>query len=148
MIRVKTIMAIVVIVVIIANVCSARAQNRDQGTAVGIQFGHPGNVGLSLRFDKIAIGAAWRLGDKGYLHVTADYWLLKNKLVKNVDWYLGPGVNLGIGDPFLLGVRLPVGLQWMPAKQLEIFGELAPCFYLLNETKFDINAAIGIRYIL
>ncbi|MCX6139620.1 MAG: hypothetical protein NTX15_02125 [Candidatus Kapabacteria bacterium] len=144
----KTILTVWVIIGVITTGVCASAQNRDQGTGVGIQFGYPGNVGLSLRFDQIALGAAWRLGDNGYLHLTADYWLLKKKLVKNVDWYLGPGVNIGIGDPFILGVRLPIGLQWMPAKQLEIFGELAPCFYLLKETKFDVNAAIGIRYIL
>jgi hypothetical protein len=120
---------------------------RDGGTAAGIQFGYPGNVGLSLRFDRIAVGAAWNFGDNGYLHVTADYWLLKNNLAKNLDWYLGPGVNLGVGDPFALGVRLPIGLQWIPADHIEIFGEAAPCLWLIDAVDFDFNGAVGIRYI-
>ncbi len=120
---------------------------QDGGTAVGVQFGYPGNVGLSMRFDRIAIGAAWHLGDNGYLHVTADYWLLKSTIVKNLDWYLGPGVNLGIGDPFAFGVRLPIGLQWIPFKHLELFGEVAPCLWLINAVDLDFNGAVGIRYI-
>ena len=58
-------------------------------TGIGVQFGEPGNVGLSLRFDNIAIGAGWKLGDNGYLAVDADYWLMKNNLAKQprlVPW--------------------------------------------------------------
>ncbi|MBK7032291.1 MAG: hypothetical protein IPI24_08795 [Ignavibacteria bacterium] len=128
-------------------VAPVMAGNNDGSTAAGIQFGYPGNVGLSLRFDRIAIGAAWHVGDNGYVHVTADYWLLKSSLAKNLDWYLGPGVNLGLGNPFALGVRLPVGLQWIPAEHLEIFGEVAPCLWLIDAVDLNINGAVGIRYI-
>lgn len=131
----------------VVTITPAIAGNADGSTAAGIQFGYPGNVGLSLRFDRIAIGAAWHLGDNGYLHVTADYWLLKNKIAKNLDWYLGPGVNLGIGDPFALGVRLPIGLQWIPVEHLEIFGEVAPCLWVIDAVDLDFNGAVGIRYI-
>ncbi|MBK7185687.1 MAG: hypothetical protein IPH85_07110 [Ignavibacteria bacterium] len=73
--------------------------------------------------------------------------LLKNNLAKNLDWYLGPGVNLGLGNPFALGVRLRVGLQWIPAEHLEIFGEVAPCLWLIDAVDLNINGAVGIRYI-
>ncbi len=126
----------------------AKAENTGDGTAIGVQFGYPGNVGLSLRFERVAIGAAWRLGGSGYLHVTADYWLVKEGVATNLDFYVGPGLNLGIADPFILGIRLPVGLQWMPARSVEIFGVVAPRLYVIPKTDFDMNAAIGIRFVL
>jgi len=115
-------------------------------TGIGIQFGEPGNVGLSLRFDNIAIGAAWGFGDNGYLHVTADYWLLKNNIATKLDWFLGLGADLGIGDPFTVAARVPIGLQWMPAKDWEIFGQVAPGLKLINEVDFYFGGAVGVRY--
>ncbi len=146
--RVRSIVLVAACITTFFAAGSARAAGGDEGTAIGIQFGYPGNVGLSLRLNNIAIGASWHLGDQGYLHTSIDYWMLHNRLAKDVNWYLGPGINLGIGDPFGLGVRLPVGLQWIPAKNLEIFGELAPSLWLIETTDFDINAAVGIRYVL
>lgn len=115
-------------------------------TGVGIQFGEPGNVGLSLRFDNIAIGAGWKIGDNGYLAVDADYWLLKNNLANKLDWFLGVGVGARLGDPFRLAVRVPIGLQFMAAKEWEIFGQLAPALQLINEVDFEFGGAIGVRY--
>ena len=43
---------------------SARAE-----TAIGAVFGYPGNVGLSLRFDRTPIGAAW---SSDFFHATID----------------------------------------------------------------------------
>ncbi len=117
-------------------------------TGIGIQFGHPGTVGLSLRFDNIPIGAAWRFGNSGYLHTTVDVWLLKENLAEHLDWYLGPGVDLGIGDPFLFAARVPVGLQWFPAERIEVFGQLAPGLQIINKSAFYFAGAIGIRFIL
>ena len=117
-------------------------------TGIGIQFGEPGNVGLSLRFDQIAIGAGWAFGDNGYLAIDADYWVLKKDLATNLDWFVGVGAGLRLGDPFRLSARVPVGLQWMPAKQWEIFGQLAPALQIINKIDFEFGAAVGVRFIL
>jgi hypothetical protein len=116
-------------------------------TGLGLQFGDPLNVALSARFDDIAIGAGWRFGDGGYLVADIDYWLLKNDLAKDLDWYLGPGVGVLIGDPFRLNIRGVLGLQWMPAKQWEIFGQVAPYLQLINELQLRVGGAVGVRYI-
>ena len=137
---------VLVLAVMMASLAVA-APSLNAETGVGIQFGEPGNVGLSLRFDNIAIGAAWGFGDNGYLHVTADYWLMKNDLAKNLDWFLGLGADVGIGDPFTLAARVPIGLQWMPAKDWEIFGQVAPGLQIINEVDFYFGGAIGVRYI-
>lgn len=124
---------------------SAPSLKADNG--IGIQFGEPGNVGLSLRFDVFAIGASWDLGDDGYLHLTFDNWLLKNDVAKKLDWYLGVGVDAGIGDPFNLALRVPIGLQWMPDKKWEIFGQVAPGFQIIDKSGFYFGGAVGVRYI-
>jgi len=117
-------------------------------TALGIQFGTPGNVGLSLRFDRVSIGAAWQLGNDGYLHTTIDYWAIKSPLGSKVDWFLGPGVDLGLRNPFLLAIRIPIGLQWMPSKDWEIFGDVAPSLQVIDASKFYVAGTIGLRYVL
>lgn len=126
--------------------CAASAPTANAETGVGIQFGEPGNVGLSLRFDNFAIGAAWGLGDNGYLHVTADNWLIKDDLARKLDWFLGLGVDVGIGDPFRLAFRVPIGLQWMPEKEWEIFGQFAPGVWLIDDVDLYLGGAIGVRY--
>jgi hypothetical protein len=136
----------VLLMMAVVAACVASAPTANAETGVGIQFGEPGNVGLSLRFDNIAIGAAWGFGDNGYLHVTADYWLMKNDLAKNLDWFLGLGADLGIGDPFTVAARVPIGLQWMPAKDWEIFGQVAPGLKVIDEVDFYFGGAIGVRY--
>lgn len=123
------------------------ANNGASGTAVGIQFGSPGNVALSLRFSQLAIGAGWKLGDNGYLVLDIDYWLLHSELAKNLNWFVGPGVGLGIGDPFTLAIRVPIGLQWMATKNIEVFGQLAPAFQVIDATDFKLGGAVGVRYV-
>jgi len=122
------------------------SSNATAETGVGLQFGEPGNVGLSLRFDNIAIGAGWKVGDNGYLAIDADYWLLKNNLANKLDWFLGVGIGARLGDPFRMAVRVPIGLQFMAAKEWEIFGQLAPALQLINEVDFEFGGAIGVRY--
>jgi len=115
-------------------------------TGVGIQFGEPGNVGLSLRFDNIAIGAGWNLGNNGYLAVDADYWIGDSRLANKLDWFWGVGVGARLGDPFRLSVRVPIGLQFMPAKEWEIFRQLAPALQVIDKLDFEFGGAIGVRY--
>lgn len=130
-------------VVIMTSAFTAKAD-----TGIGIQFGHPGNVGLSLRFDNLAIGAAWGFGGNGYIHASIDYWMLKNNLATNLDWFLGPGVDVGIGEPFTLAVRVPIGLQWMATEKIEVFGLVAPGLKLIDKTDFYFAGTVGVRFIL
>ena len=121
-------------------------QQAQAETGVGIQFGEPGNVGLSLRFENIAVGAAWSFAGDGYLAVDADYWIIKENLAKNLDWFLGPGVGIRLGDPFRLAIRGVPGLQWKPAPEWEIFGQVAPALQIINEIDFEFGGAVGVRY--
>ena len=122
-------------------------------TALGLQFGTPTNVALSLRFDQFpVIGLGWSFSSNGYIAITLDYWMLHNKINKSFFWYIGPGANiyLPINSSHKLGIglRAPVGLQWIPTKHLEVFGELAPYLNFIPDLTLSIQASIGFRYIL
>ena len=121
-------------------------------TAIGAVFGYPGNVGLSLRFNNMPIGAAW---SEDFVHATIDMWMVKKPLGTNnedLDWYFGPGADLGLplddDEEFFLAIRAPLGLQLMATPKIELFGEVAPGIQVLDETDFYIAGAAGIRFVL
>lgn len=60
--------------------------------------------------------------------LTGDYWLFHQGLASIFDMYAGVGGYIGLPNPFILGVRVPVGLQaWILGKDfLELFLEVAP----------------------
>jgi hypothetical protein len=124
----------------------------DDGTAaVGLVFGYPGNVGLSLRFGNVPINLAW---SQDYLHGTVDYWVLKEPLSTDaaLSLYIGPGLDAGIplddSEDFDLAVRVPIGLQWMVTERVETFAELAPGIQVVDEVDFYWAGALGIRIVL
>jgi hypothetical protein len=121
-------------------------------TGLGLQFGTPTNVALSFRKDMFPIiGLGWNFSDNGYLAATIDYWILHKKIDKPLYWYVGAGANiyLPINSSHKLGIglRAPVGLQWIPAKHFEIFGELAPYLNFIPDLNLSIQASIGFRYL-
>ena len=140
----KTLVAIAVLALAALPVSSARAE-----TAVGAVFGYPGNVGLSVRFDRTPINAAW---SSDFFHGTLDKWMSKKNLGERLDWYWGPGIDAGIplddAEEFFLAARVPFGLQFMLSPKIETFGEIAPGFQFLDNTDFYWASNVGIRFVL
>lgn len=131
----------------LAGMGTARAE-----TAIGAVFGYPGNVGLSLRFDRTPIGVAW---SSDFVHGTADMWLKKTAMKDGngqLSWYYGPGVDAGIplddAEEFFLAGRFPFGLQFMATPKWELFGELAPGIQILHDVDFYWAGSAGIRMVL
>ena len=140
------------IVILTATVLALATQGEAHAeTAVGAVFGYPGNVGLSVRFDRTPISAAW---SSDFIHGTIDTWVSKKPLPDSPRWawYYGPGLDLGIpledSEDFFLAIRVPVGLQFMLSPKLETFGEVAPGLQLLDETDFYWSSSVGIRFLL
>ena len=126
---------------------------------VGIILGDP--TGISALFnERVALGVAWDV--ERHFHAHADVWLLNEVLEPPVEWFLGVGGKMKVfttdtkGPPwaedeepdteFGIGARVPVGLQWYPIPELEVFGEIAPGLQVLPATRFDVDAGIGVRY--
>ena len=131
-----------------------------------------GGVMLTVKFDDapyLAIGADfWQWG--GYVGMTADWWLINNKIAGPLYWYLGVGPYLGMrwyntnywgsmyGNPpsfgFNVGVRVPIGLHVFPEKWFECFLEFAPSagvgFWAFDGTAvypdWHLQGSLGVRF--
>jgi len=117
---------------------------------IGIVLGEP--TGLSYKTGNLAIGLGWSFAStNNRIDATADWWLINDQLIERVDWYLGAGIKLGLNinnnnDIFNIGLRVPIGVQWWPVDQLELFAEIAPGILLVPATDPDMGAGLGLRY--
>ena len=113
---------------------------------IGLVFGEP--TGFSYKAGNLAIGLGWSFAsDKNRIDATIDWWLINKDFVETLDWYLGVGIKGKFGtDTVGVGVRVPIGIQWWIADELELFAELAPGISLFPDTNPDLSGGIGLRY--
>ena len=61
--------------------------------------------------------------------------------------YFGLGLKLGFGNDVHIGIRVPIGLNYMfDEVPIDIFVEVAPGLQLVPATAFDIDGGLGARY--
>ena len=124
------------------------------GWGIGVILGEP--TGISLKFwngrtTAIDAAAAWSFKGEEKLHLHMD-WLFHNfKLLKvqrgKLPLYLGIGGRVKFEEETRVGVRIPVGVCFIPRDiPIDVFLEIVPILDLAPETHFDMNASIGIRY--
>ncbi len=114
---------------------------------VGVILGAPTGVSV-LVGNRVALAAAWNLPSER-VHFHGDVWMLRQKLVDPLDWYLGLGGKMQLkpaGDSLRVGVRVPLGVQWYALPRLELFGEIVPGMQLVPSTGFDLDAGVGVRF--
>ena len=143
---------------------------QSSGFGAGIILGEPTGISLKgwISGDKAIDGAvAWSLREGAYFSIHADYLFHNMDLIKlakgKLPLYYGPGLRMRSwnghrywnhghwhdhdGNRTSLGIRFPVGLDYLPAKgPVDIFLELVPGLDLIPATDFDITGAIGARY--
>jgi len=99
-------------------------------------------VGMSLKKD----------GENSSLVILADWWLAQGNLIRFVNYYVGPGVFIGLSsNASTMGLRVPVGINCYPIKPLEIFLELAPAMAILvpdgvSFPDWGLQAGFGFRF--
>lgn len=133
---------------------TADAQNRYSNTELGIILGEPTGISLKMwQSDNTAYdaGFAWSFSGQGSIHVHADYlrhnWLDINE--GDLALYYGLGARLLIRDDPKIGVRVPIGMQYMiPNSRLSVFFEVAPLMDLIPDTSFEVNGGLGLRIFL
>ncbi len=119
-------------------------------TGIGLVVGEP--TGITFKTDNLVIGIGWSFAAADdRIDATVDWWLVNENLTEILDWYLGAGAKVRLNlnqntDTINVGLRIPIGVQWWPAKELEVFAEIAPGLLLFPATDFDISAGIGLRY--
>jgi hypothetical protein len=97
---------------------------------------------------------AWSFGAFGersavYLH--ADYLFHNFNLIKvekgQFPVYCGIGVRAMLASNVGVGVRVPVGLEYILANApFDIFLEVVPVLDVVPSTSFWVNAGLGVRY--
>jgi hypothetical protein len=119
---------------------------------IGFMVGQPS--GITFRYNNfpvLTVGYSFFTGEQ-WINGSLDYWFLNNPIKGQFKYYVGIGGNLGIytdsNTPIRLGARVPVGLQWIPAELIEVFIEAAPGFRILPSPDFDIQAGLGIRFLI
>lgn len=127
------------------------------GIAAGIQplGGLPGsNIMLSLRVPQIPflMGLGFSLGTQDFsFGLTGDWWMATGGLFSFVKYYIGPGFYAGYGNGFILGGRLPIGINAYPLKNIELFLEVAPTLAIafadpIRFPEFGLQGAFGVRF--
>ena len=113
---------------------------------IGGIAGYDQPTGVTFKIDNFPIvSLGWSITGN-WISGTVDYWILNEKLERNILWFAGVGVKTSMGKSIGLTFRVPVGIQWYFMPSFELFGELAPGFAILPESKFDFSGGIGLRY--
>jgi hypothetical protein len=142
--------------------CFGTLSAQTRGFGIGVILGEP--TGLSMKFwtssnTAVDIAAAWSFINGSAVHVHADYLYHNFKLVKldydTLPFYIGIGGRIKFNEhddeenenDIHLGVRIPVGLEFLPSKiSFDFFIEIAPLLDLIPNTDFGFNGGIGFRY--
>jgi hypothetical protein len=127
---------------------------QEEGFGLGIILGEP--TGISFKawagYRSAFIGAAaWSFGNEDSLHMHLDYVFHNFRLIKLerdfLPVYFGLGVRVKSEKDVRIGVRIPLGLNYMfENAPLDIFVELVPVFDLTPRTDLYFNGGVGIRY--
>ena len=145
---------IIIVIFSAVNLASAQSQATKGNFGLGVMFGEP--TGLSGKLwtshtNALDFGLAWSFINDNSITMTSDYLFHQYNLLKvdqgSLPFYYGIGGRLLLGNQAKLGVRIPVGLNYLFANDpIGVFFEVAPVLDLVPSTRFDVNGGIGIRY--
>ena len=92
------------------------------------------------------------------IHIHADYLIHNYNAIRSRERlavYYGPGVMFNFGDSyyrdryddFLMGIRVPIGLDWIHRQQhFNVFVEIAPVLLIVPRLNLLFNGGLGGRY--
>jgi len=127
---------------------------QDSGFGLGIILGEPTGVSFKNwvgRREAFDVAVAWSFEGEGAIHIHTDY-LFHNFRLFNIEkgdlvLYYGIGARVKTVDKTQVGVRIPLGLSYLFAKDpIEIFFELGPIMNLTPKTLFRMTTGVGVRY--
>lgn len=125
-----------------------------KGQELGVRFGN-GTVG------DVAVDAVFSLGEFSRVHANLAFgndqigidalidFLYKPVGPQNLNWYLGVGPYVGLGDDFQLGAVGEVGLEYhFNEVPLAIGLDWRPAFRLIDDTDFGVEGfGFNLRYV-
>jgi hypothetical protein len=127
---------------------------QDHGFGAGIMVGGPTGISMKLWQSHTAAidgAVAWSFGKGSALQVNADYIAHSFDVIKvekgSLPLYYGIGARVKAGNNTTLGVRIPLGLDYLfEHDPLDAFFEIAPILELAPTTTFDLDGAVGVRF--
>jgi len=133
---------------------SLKAQMRRGNFGAGVMFGEPSGITAKLwqsQRNAFDFGLAWSFEHTNSMTMQADYLWHSYNLIKvdkgTMPVYYGVGGRVLLGDEGNVGVRIPVGVNYLFANDpIGLFFEVAPVLDLAPSTTFDLSANVGIRY--
>lgn len=128
--------------------------SQSRGFGLGIVLGEP--TGLSAKLwttssNAFDFAAAWSFKGDGHLLLQADYVWHSFDLIRvssgRLPLYYGIGGRVILADDPLLGIRIPLGLNYQfNSAPIDIFAEIVPILDLVPSTDFDLGGGIGVRF--
>lgn len=123
---------------------------------VGIVVGDP--TGLTIRNDKFpVVELGWSfITNKQSLNVNVDYWMMHSAFFSTpFKYFIGIGghgsfsANSGKNNnsSINLGVRIPLGLQWVYNSKLEVYLSAAPTLSIIPASSVGVAGALGVRFL-
>ena len=127
---------------------------QDKNFGVGIILGEPSGICVKLWLgssNALDMAAAWSFKGNDHLLLQADYVWHSFNLISvssgKLPIYFGIGGRVLLADDPLIGVRVPIGLDYMFSNApVDIFLEFVPILNLAPATEFDFGGGIGARY--
>jgi hypothetical protein len=167
----KSIFAIVLALLVMVGLASAKGGNFGLGIMIGEPTGLSAKIWLNQK-SAVDFGLAWSMNGDGAAHLHGDYLMHYFKLIHvergRLPLYYGIGARVLIyGDRghyyyyengnyydryhrknnIFFGLRIPVGLDYIfEGNNVDIFLEIAPVLDLIPSTDLDFNGGIGVRY--
>jgi hypothetical protein len=147
---VRSILFFVFMVIAVLTCSTVKAQ--DKGFGLGIVVGEPTGISGKLwtgHGNAIDGAVAWSFDDENVMYLHGDfhksyrYKVGRHRLLP----YYGIGGRIEVEDKSKVGIRIPLGMDYLLADSpLDFFIEVVPLLDLAPGTDFSINGAIGIRY--
>jgi len=131
-----------------------KAQMKRGNFGAGVMFGEPSGITAKLwqgQRNAFDFGLAWSFEHTNSMTMQADYLWHNYNIIKvdegTMPIYYGVGGRVMVGNEGNVGIRVPVGVNYLFAHDpLGLFFEVAPILDLAPSTNFDLNADVGIRY--
>jgi hypothetical protein len=143
--RFASVLAIALLLTVVPE--DARAQ-RGGNFGIGGQLGDPTGLTLKAGVGRGAIdfAAGWDLSDDAFF--AQGHYLLAERPLSGTElgFFWGPGLFVGShNDNTAFGLSLNAGINYYTGP-IELFGQITPRLRLVDDTDFDLGAALGLRF--
>jgi hypothetical protein len=138
--------------------CEIAPAQETGGVGIGIIAGEPTGLSVKKWIDDnraIDTAAAWTFEKDTSFTLYADYllhsydWFEDRTRVKRgkLPLYYGMGLRIAFGDETKMGMRIPLGINYIFKKErVDFFIGIAPDLNLVPSTSLNMSGGLGVRY--